>query len=108
EGAAVVEVGLVGMVDGRVADTGASVRTAFRNALVDAVTRPLRATSAVTIASPAGGDALDPSAAETLDRLAVLLAREPARTVTLAGRSGDADGAVVRARAILDTLGSQP
>jgi len=62
----------------------------------------------VTIRSPAGGDALDPSAAETLDRLAVLLARERARTVTLAGRSGDADIAVLRARAILDTIGSQP
>src|SRR5262249_61271231 len=84
------------------------VRTAIRDALAAAAARPLRASGAVTIASPAGGDALDPSAAETLDRLAVLLAREPGRTVTLAGRAGAADVAVLRARAILEMLGSQP
>jgi hypothetical protein len=107
-GPAVLDVALAGTIDAPVSATAASVRTAFRNALADAVTRPLRATGAVTIAFPAAGDALDPSAAETLDRLAVLLAREPARTVTLAGRSGDVDVAVLRARAILDTLSSQP
>jgi hypothetical protein len=107
-GTAVLDLAFVGTLDAPASDTATSVRSAFRNALADAVTRPLRGMSAVTIASPAGGDALDPSAAETLDRLAVLLAREPTRTVTLAGRSGNPDVAVLRGRAILDKLGSQP
>jgi hypothetical protein len=108
DGPAVLNLALAGTLDAPVSDTAASVPTAIRDALADAATRPLRATGAVTIASPAGGAALDPSAAETLDRLAVLLTRDPARAVTLAGRSGDADVAVLRARAMLDTLGSQP
>jgi uncharacterized protein DUF748 len=107
-GPAVLDLALAGTLDAQVSDTAVSVRTAIRDALADAAKRPLRATSAVTIASPAGGAALDPSAAETLDRLAVLLTRDPARAVTLAGRSGDADVAVLRALAMLDTLGSQP
>jgi Domain of Unknown Function (DUF748) len=106
-GPVVLDLALAGTLDAPVSRAAASVQNAFRDALADAATRPLRAPGAVTIASAAGGDALDPSAAETLDRLAVLLAHDPAHTVTLAGRSGDADVAVLRARAILDTLGGQ-
>ncbi len=107
-GPAVLDLAIAGALDAPVSDTAARVRTAFRDALAEAALRSLPAAGAVTIASPAGGDALDPAAVQTLDRLAVLLAREPSRAVTLAGRSGEADVAVLRARAILDALGSQP
>jgi uncharacterized protein DUF748 len=102
---------LGGTLDTAASDLAASLRTALRDAMADAVTRPLRepgAAPAVTIPAAAGRDTLVAPAAETLDRLAVLLAREPTRTVTLAGRTGSIDASAMRDHAVLEQLAGEP
>jgi hypothetical protein len=84
---------LVRDVDGRITLVGDAARpTVLRDAIADAVARPLVEGDPVAIEFPPGVAAPDAAGEETADRLAVLMRRRESLLATVRGRSGPADG----------------